>query len=145
MLKLEPIIILDYYIKEIRVLAEQGVPIWNSGLTKGQVKDLEKIQKVALKIILSDTYQSYEIACDGFNLESLAQRRQDLCINFAVKLYRSDRSSEFFQHSNVRLNARREPQLVVEKKCRTKRCYNAPHSYLTRLVNQNQARIRSTL
>ena len=144
-LKLDQHIILDYYLKEIRALAEQGVPIWHSGLTKGQTRDIEKIQKVALKIILSDTYQSYEIACDGFNLESLAQRRQDLCINFAVKLYRSDRSSEFFQHSNVRLNARREPQLVVEKKCRTKRCYNAPHSYLTRLVNQNQARIRSTL
>ena len=53
MLKLEPIIILDYYVKEIRVLGEQGVPIWNSGLTKGQVKDLEKIQKVALTIILA--------------------------------------------------------------------------------------------
>ena len=61
LLKLEPIIILDYYVKEIRVLAEQGVPIWNSGLTKGQVKDLEKIQKVALKIILADEYQLHEV------------------------------------------------------------------------------------
>ena len=143
-MKLDPNIILDYYVKEIRALAEQGVPIWHSGLTKGQSKDLEKIQKVALKIILSDNYESYEVACDGFNLETLSQRRGDLCINFAVKLYRSDRSNEFFTHSKVRLNARREPQLVVEKRCRTKRCYNAPHSYLTRLVNQNQAKISSS-
>ena len=49
-LKLEPTIIIDYYIKEIRVLAEQGVPIWNSGLTYNQKRDLEKIQKVALKL-----------------------------------------------------------------------------------------------
>ena len=53
-LKLDEDLILDYYIKEIRVLAEQGVSIWNSGLTKGQIKDLEKIQKVAFKIIISD-------------------------------------------------------------------------------------------
>jgi hypothetical protein len=44
-LKLEPKIVCDYYIKEIRVLAEQGVSIWNSGLTKGQVSDLEKSER----------------------------------------------------------------------------------------------------
>ena len=37
-LKLEPKIVCDYYIKEIRVLAEQGVSIWNSGLTWKQSK-----------------------------------------------------------------------------------------------------------
>ena len=85
-LKLEPTIIIDYYIKEIRVLAEQGVPIWNSGLTYNQKRDLEKIQKVALKIILGDEYQSYELACDVFNLNDLSQRRLELSTNFAVKL-----------------------------------------------------------
>ena len=39
-LKLEPTLILDYYIKEIRPLAEQGVIVWNSGLTKTQIKDI---------------------------------------------------------------------------------------------------------
>ena len=52
-MKLEPIIIFDYYIKEIRSLAEQSVPIWNSGLTQIQISDLERIQKVSLKIMLS--------------------------------------------------------------------------------------------
>ena len=46
-------LILDFYMKEIRPLAEHGVAIWNSGLTKGQVADLEKIQKTVLKIIFS--------------------------------------------------------------------------------------------
>ena len=49
LLDLEPHIILDYYMKEIRVLAEQGVPIWNAGLTSSQIRDIERIQKVALK------------------------------------------------------------------------------------------------
>ena len=50
-MKMDPQLIFDYYIK---VLAEQGVAIWNSGLTKGQINGLEKIQKVAFKIILGD-------------------------------------------------------------------------------------------
>ena len=41
-INLETNIIFDYYIKEVRVLAEQGVSIWNSGLTKAQVSDIEK-------------------------------------------------------------------------------------------------------
>ena len=57
-LNLDVDLILDFYLKEIRPLAEHGVAIWNSGLTKGQVADLEKIQKIALKIILEDNYIS---------------------------------------------------------------------------------------
>ena len=144
-LKLDAEIIVDYYLKEIRVLAEQGVAIWNSGLTKGQIKDLEKIQKVAFKIILSDSYISYELACDTFDSPTLSQRRLQLCTNYAVKLYRSERSGDFFLHSDPRPTARHETQLVVEKFSRTKRCYNAPHNYLARLVNANQAKIKNNI
>ena len=56
-------VILDYYLKDIRPLAEHGVVIWNSGLTKSQENELEKIQKIALKIILEDSNISYEVAC----------------------------------------------------------------------------------
>ena len=48
-------LILDFYLKEIRPFTEHGVVVWNSGLTKGQVAVLEKVQKVALKIILKTT------------------------------------------------------------------------------------------
>ena len=89
-LKLDPHIIFDYYLKEIRVLAEQGVAIWNSGLTKGQDSDLEKIQKVALRIILADDYKSYDLACSYFGVKRLTERRLELCTNFAMKLYKSD-------------------------------------------------------
>ena len=63
LVKLDSEFILDFYLKEIRPLAEQGVAIWNSGLTKSQSNDLEKIQKIAFKIILDDNYISYEVAC----------------------------------------------------------------------------------
>ena len=54
--KLDSKTILDYYCKEVRPLAEHGVAIWNSALTRSQTLELEKIQKVAIKIILGDQY-----------------------------------------------------------------------------------------
>ena len=71
-LNLKPDLIFDYYSKEIRVLAEQGVAIWNSGLTKAQVSDIEQIQKVALKVILGDQYQTYEKAFEYFEIDKLS-------------------------------------------------------------------------
>ena len=75
-------------------MAEHGVAIWNLGLTKGQKNDLEKVQKVALKIILDENYTSNERACTLFNISPLEDRRRDLCTNFANKLYESSRSTE---------------------------------------------------
>ena len=136
--------IFDYYIKEIRVLAEQGVSIWNSGLTKAQISDIEKIQKVALKVILGDQYQTYEKACEYFEIDKLSVRRLELCTNFAVKLFKSERSRDFFTHSNKTVDTRSDQKLLIENTCRTTRCYNAPHNYLTRLVNQNEEKIKKT-
>ena len=142
-LNLDPDIIADYYLKEIRSLTEQGVVVWNSGLTKSQINDLEKIQKVALKIILGDDYNTYDLACAEFNLDQLSLRRTKLCTTFAVKLYKSDRCDQFFTPYSVNTRSF-ENKLVRENYCRTTRCYNAPHNYLTRLVNENKDRIEKS-
>ena len=143
--KLESDVILDYYLKEIRPLAEHGVVIWNSGLTKGQINDLEKIQKVAFRIILDESYTSYDVACTLLNVSPLQYRRSDLCTKFAIKLYKSPRSNEFFTPAVKLVNTRSELQLLVkESVTNTKRCYNAPHNYLARLVNINKDKIEKS-
>ena len=141
-LKLEPELIFEYYIKEIRVLAEQGVVIWNSGLTKSQSRDLEKIQKVALRIILGENYITYKSACEFFKIDSLSTRRSFLCTKFAIKLYKNDTSQTFFKHASKVVNTRADQPLLVENLCNTTKAYNAPHNYLTRLVNLNKSKIK---
>ena len=142
---MEALIILEYFLKEIRVLAEQLVPIWNSGLTKKQVQDIERIQKVALKIILAEKYENYLNAYKIFNLETMVTRRLQLSTNFAVRLFKSDRCNKFFTLAKKNSSRRHGNRLVVENMSRTKRCYNAPHNYLSRLVNLNAEKIRKTL
>ena len=140
LLKLEPSLILDYYLKEIRPLSEQGVIVWNSGLTKSQVKELEKIQKVALTIIAGGKYADYDSLCQYFGIAKLSTRRAELCAKLAVKLYLSPRCDQYFTRTEQG-GTRRNNILVKENTSRTSRCYNAPHNYLARLVNQNVDKI----
>ena len=139
--ELQPDIIFDFYIKEVRPLLEQGVPIWHSGITKAQCKAIENVQKIALKIILEENYISYEVACTLFNIMPLEYRRLELATNFAIKSFKSDRRNEFFEPVKKYPKTRQNQQLVQIKKTNTKRCYNAPHNYLARLINQNYRQI----
>ena len=53
LLDVDPFIMLDVYVKEIRSVMELAVPAWHSGLTVKQSADIERVQKVAIQIILS--------------------------------------------------------------------------------------------
>ena len=142
-LKLDFHTILDFYLKEIRPVSEHGVAVWNSSLTKHQSNEIEKIQKVAFRIILGDEYISYDAACTFLNVMPLRYRRTELCTSFAIKLYGSSRGADFFLPATRNVNSRnRNRKLVIEQKCNTKRLYNAPHNYLARLINKNAQKIR---
>ena len=140
---LKPELILDFYVKEVRPLLEQGVPIWNAGLTKAQSRQIEHIQKVALKIILDSNYISYEVACTLLSIMPLEYRRLELATNFAIKLYKSPRSREFFEPVSKVIKTRKTDQLVKVKLANTRRCYNASHNYLARLINNNKSKIEN--
>ena len=64
----------DIYIKEVRSILELAVPVWHPGLTKQQSLDIERIQKVAFKIILKEKYNNYDMACKWFSAQTLEAR-----------------------------------------------------------------------
>ena len=78
-LDVNPSVILDVYMKEIRSLLELAVPAWHSGLTLKQVADIERVQRVALHIILSEcnTWKcdiSYNMVLVTLTIEPLEER-----------------------------------------------------------------------
>ena len=93
---------------------------------------------------VQDDYMSYDLACSYFGVKKLTERRLELCTNFALKLYKSDKSAEFFSLANPNIDTRQDSPLVIENKVNTKRCYNAPHSYLSRLVNANSQKLKTS-
>ena len=127
--------ICDTYIKEIRSLLELAVPVWHSGLTVKLTRDIERVQKLALGIILGENFVNYEVACTLMEIEPLDSRREQLCLNFARKNIMQDNT--LFTMAPKLVNTRSKKNVVVEPKCNYKRFKNSSIPYLSRLVNKN--------
>ena len=128
--------LLEVYIKQVRSLAEYGVPVWNSSLTGEDIVSLERIQKTALHIILGDAYKSYNSALKNTGLEKLSDRRKKICLKFAKRALKHTKFSRWFK-----LNTKTDSRLKQPKFCppvyRTERFKKSPISYLTSLLNSN--------
>ena len=58
--------------------------------TRKQSIAIERIQKLALKIILQEDYLNYKNACNVFSADTLEVRRKKLCLKFATKNLKSE-------------------------------------------------------
>ena len=125
----------DVFNKEVRSVLEMAAPVWHSGLTKKQSNNIERIQKIAFRIILGQQYQSYNLALKALGAETLYQRRVNLCKKFATKNLKSENS--FFQEVEHTVNTRSKKRTVKEFACNTDRFAKSSLPYLAKLINQN--------
>ena len=126
----------DIYTKEIRSLLELAVPVWHGSLTKQQSSDIERVQKLAFRIILGHTYFTYTSACEFFSTHTLSVRREKLCLKFARKNFQSENC--LFSKIQTEVKTRTKLKLVQEYNCRTERFRNSSLPYLARLLNGNK-------
>ena len=136
-LNIDPVIISDFYFKEIRSILEMACQVYHSGLTKKQSSEIESIQKKSLKIILGDLYDGYDEACSLLSAENLAERRDTLCLTFVKKAVKSGLHSDIFVPANSTKSTRSDNNHLKEYTCNTKRFFNSPLSFLSGVLNQN--------
>ena len=74
---------------KIRSVLETNCPVFQSMLTQQNKDDIERLQKVVLKIILEDEYKSYDHACKIMGVETLENRGIQLSLSFALKCCKS--------------------------------------------------------
>ena len=84
------------YYGYIRSRLEQSATVWHSSLTNENIQDLERVQKNALKIILKNEYNGYKKALKKLNMETLVERRKNLCLKFAIKCTRNKKLCKMF-------------------------------------------------
>ena len=77
--------LLEIYFKQIRSIAEFGIPVWNSSLTGDDVVALERVQKTVLHVVMGEEYGSYNSALKATGLKKLSERRKKISFNFAKK------------------------------------------------------------
>ena len=110
------------YILYIRSILEQSCVVWHSSLTAENIEDLERVQKVALKVILGKKYEDYEDALDKLNLQTLIDRREYLCLQFARNTLKNPKVTNMFplkqQHHHMKLRNPEKFDIQYAKKQR---------------------------
>ena len=136
-LGLDYMTILDYYLKEVRSLLELAVPAWHSNLSLKLTSDIERVQKVAVRIILGTYEYPNSISCIIIGIEPLFMRRITICTTFAFKtaLSSSSRHTDLFMKLIHPHDTRNKEVKFVEHSWNHRRFYNSPLPYLIRLLN----------
>ena len=119
----------------IRSLLEQSCTVENC-------QDLERIQKSALKIILKESYRTYEHALNILDLENLYDRREYLCLKFAQMCVTNEKMKHLFQE-NIKthpMKTRFENEFEVNH-AHTERLKNSPVLHMQRLLNSSCAQM----
>ena len=124
------------YMLYIRSVLEQSCPVWHSSLTVENSQDLERVQKNALKIILQDEYLCYTDAMKTLGLQSLSERRDELCLRFAKSCVQNESTRDMFPlNSNTTHAETRNPEKFEVFPTRTERFKRSAIPYMQRLLN----------
>ena len=128
--------LVQIYILYIRSIVEQYASVWHSSITVGEKNDLERTQKVALRIIFGNSYTSYNDALKWTGLETLAARRTRLCLNFARKCAKYEKTKDMFPLNDALVDTRHREQYEVTN-AKTDRLAKSSIPYMQRLLNSN--------
>ena len=124
------------YIVYVRSLLEQSSNVWHSSLTIQNETDLERVQKVALKIILGSDYKTYINAMSVLDLETLKERREQLCLEFAKKCLKNPKMKHLFPLNNrTHIMIPRQYEQFQVNKANTNRMKDSPIPYMQNLLN----------
>ena len=87
--------LLDIYILFISSVTSYCAVAFHSSLTEEQCSKLE-IQKTCLKVILGEMYVSYSAALEMCGRQTLFDRRQKRCLDFASKCVKHTKNRRLF-------------------------------------------------
>ena len=129
--------ILLFYTMKIRSVLEYAAPVFTPMLTAKHISDIERIQKIVLKVILGPRYISYHQASLSLSIISLESRRRQLSLNFALACIKSPQHTHLFKERKSTYYQLRNIRSFEEPFCFTKRYSCSPIPFLTRLLNEH--------
>ena len=130
----------------IRSKLEQSSVVWHSSLTENNRKDLERVQKSAVKIIMKNSYTSYEDALKTLKMESLEDRRTKLCLKFAKNCLKNEKLKKLFPLAKKNHNMKtRSGEKFQVHHSNTERYRKSAIPYMQNLLNNEARKIQKAL
>ena len=126
------------YISYIRSIIEQSCVVWASSLTLEDDKKIERVQKIALRIMLKEAYLSYDYALRVTNLPTLRDRRLQLCSKFAIRCTNNMHTEHMFP-LNKKHGRTRQEELYGVPFAYTERFKQSAIPSMARLLNKENA------
>ena len=96
------------------------------------------MQKTAVKIILGTNYIGYKKALLKLDIDDLSTRRENLCLDFAVKTTKHPRLKNMFP--TIKKSITRKPATYFVQHANTKRLQQSSIIYMQNLLNDNKQR-----
>ena len=125
------------YTMYIRSVLEYNSNVWFSSITMEEREDIERVQKVACRIILKDDYSGYSEALKSLNLSSLSDRRQMLAKRFALRCLRNDRFKDLFPRKQNDLDQRSGGKFI-ERFFKGRRLQKSSIPEMQKLLNRHK-------
>ena len=128
----------------IRSKLEQSAVVWHSSLTETNRRDLERVQKSAVKIILKSSYTNYEDALNMLKMESLEDRRTRLSLKFAKACLKNEKMKKLFPlaRTDHQMKTRTKDKFKVNY-AKTDRYKKSAIPYMQNLLNSDAKKVRS--
>ena len=127
------------YVLFLRSILEQSCVVWHTSITEEEASDLERVQKVAFKVILKDRYERYEQALGILNLKKLTDRRSELCLRFAKKCLKMEKTKDMFPLNDCNQLENRHREKYFVQHASTGRLYDSAIPQMQRALNEDAA------
>ena len=126
------------YNSKVRSILETSCVVWHSSLTMQHRAALERIQKSACRIMLKNSYESYDQALTDLNMDTLEVRRRKLCIKFAKSCLKHEKFRSMFpvNKSSHKMDKKHGKNKFFETKCKTERYKKSSIPFMQRILNE---------
>ena len=127
------------YLTFVRSILEQSAVVWHSSLSVKNRKDLERVQKTALKIILGNRFTTYKNGLKELKMNTLDERRKQICLKFAKNCLKNEKLQNMFPKNESRhgMNLRTKNKFKLNK-LRTNRYKKSAIPYMQELLNNDE-------
>ena len=126
------------YLTYVRSILEQSAVVWHSSLSGKNRRDLERVQKAAVRIILGENYTSYRNGLKMLNLITLNERRKELCLKFAKKCLGNEKVKDMFQRKkSLHPMKKRKQEKFKQRRMKTERYKKSTIPYMINLLNKD--------
>ena len=126
--------------KYIRTILDQSSVVWHSSLTDKNRNDIERVQKVAVRIILGKNFINYNEGLKKLRLQNLNDRREYTCLKFAQKCLKNDKLRNMFPKSvKISNMKKRKNEKFKVKFSKTERYRKSAIPYMVNLLNTNNS------